>query len=469
LNHSKSDMRTNVGVILAGGGGKRTLLDTPKQFFKVAGKMIIEHTLDVFQKNEKIDEIIIVTNPKFVRETEDIVIKNQYSKVKKILKGGESRHLSSLAAINSMNDEDNVNVIFHDAVRPLISQKILNDVITALDTYQAVDVAVPSADTIIEVDNNIIEGIPDRDKFRKGQTPQAFYLPVIKKAYQIALKDPLFKSTDDCGVLQKYLPEVKIFVVMGDESNMKLTYKEDTYLIEKLFQLRSVVLNINENDLSDKLKDKVIVIYGANSGIGAEIYNLSREYGAKAYPFSRSLGNIDISDQQSVKDSLEKVYNIEKKINFIVNCAAILVKQPIENISYRDLYTSINTNLLGAVLIAKESLRYLKETKGTLIYFTSSSYTRGRAYYSLYSATKSAVVNFVQAIASEWEPFGIKVNCINPERTKTPMRAKNFGYEPDNSLLNPKEVARVTIQALFMDYTGQVIDIKLSPALRKDG
>ncbi len=91
MNHSKSDMRTNVGVILAGGGGKRTLLDTPKQFFKVAGKMIIEHTLDVFQKNEKIDEIIIVTNPKFVRETEDIVIKNQYSKVKKILKGGESK------------------------------------------------------------------------------------------------------------------------------------------------------------------------------------------------------------------------------------------------------------------------------------------------------------------------------------------------------------------------------------------
>ena len=65
-----------------------------------------------------------------------------------------------------------------------------------------------------------------------------------------------------------------------------------------------------------------------------------------------------------------------------------------------------------------------------------------------------------QAIAQEWEPFGIAVNCINPERTKTPMRVKNFGTEPENTLLSAEKVAIATIQSLVSEFTGQVIDVK---------
>ena len=82
------------------------------------------------------------------------------------------------------------------------------------------------------------------------------------------------------------------------------------------------------------------------------------------------------------------------------------------------------------------------------------------AFYSIYSSTKAAIVNFVQAIAQEWEPFGISVNCINPERTKTPMRIHNFGVEPDDTLLPSEKVAEVTVQSLLSDFTGQVIDVK---------
>ena len=92
--------------------------------------------------------------------------------------------------------------------------------------------------------------------------------------------------------------------------------------------------------------------------------------------------------------------------------------------------------------------------------FTSSSYTRGRAFYSIYSSTKAAIVNFVQAVAQEWEPAGIAVNCINPERTKTPMRVQNFGVEPDDTLLRSEDVAAATVRSLLSDYTGQVIDVK---------
>ena len=117
---------------------------------------------------------------------------------------------------------------------------------------------------------------------------------------------------------------------------------------------------------------------------------------------------------------------------------------------------------MGTVNVALEAYPYLKKTHGKLVFFTSSSYTRGRAFYSIYSSTKAAIVNFVQAIAQEWDADGICVNCINPERTKTPMRQRNFGVEPDETLLKAEQVAVATAQTLASDYTGQVIDVRRS-------
>ena len=92
--------------------------------------------------------------------------------------------------------------------------------------------------------------------------------------------------------------------------------------------------------------------------------------------------------------------------------------------------------------------------------FASSSYTRGRANYSIYSSAKSAVVNLAQALAEEWEEDEIRVNVINPERTKTPMREENFGKEPDKTLLMPKVVAEATLHTLLSRCTGQVINVR---------
>ena len=102
----------------------------------------------------------------------------------------------------------------------------------------------------------------------------------------------------------------------------------------------------------------------------------------------------------------------------------------------------------------------MKESKGALLLYTSSSYTRGRALYSLYSSSKAAIVNFVQALSEEWFEHGIRVNCINPERTKTPMRIQNFGNEPENTLLDPKVVATVSVNTLLSRMTGEVVDVK---------
>ena len=274
----------NIAVILAGGVGSRLDSSHPKQFFKVAGKTVIEHTIEVFERNSLIDEIAVVINPAYLTTIEEIVLKNGWRKVRKILKGGAERYHSSMAAIEAYAGCQDVNLIFHDAVRPLITDRIIHDTIQALDTYNAVDVAVPAVDTIISVHGDYIDAIPDRSKLRRGQTPQGFKLETIQEAYKCALLDPDFKSTDDCGVVLKYLPNEKIYVVRGEESNMKLTYKEDSYLLDKLFQLHSFSLQEQE-DAFNKLQDKVLVIFGGSYGIGAEMAAIAKKHGAKVHCF----------------------------------------------------------------------------------------------------------------------------------------------------------------------------------------
>lgn len=451
----------NIAVILSGGKGQRLGNQIPKQFLKLAGKKVIEHTLDVFQNHPLIDEIVVVANPDYIQEMESIIIRNRYTKIKKILNGGFERYQSSMVAINSFENE--VNLIFHDAVRPLVNDRIISDCIAALDKYSAVDVAIRTTDTIIQVDDNsFISGIPDRSYLMNGQTPQAFKLSTIKKAYELALKDPEFKTTDDCGVVYKYLPHIPICVIQGEQFNMKLTYKEDLFLLDKLFQLKSIASQSKRITQKTKvdLIDAVVVVFGGSYGIGSYIVNICKENNAHVYSFSRSENGVDISDIQTVRNSLKEVWNKEGRIDAVVNTAGILDKEPLKNISYENILMSINVNYLGAIIVAKESYYYLKESKGSLLLFTSSSYTRGRQLYSLYSSSKAAIVNFVQALSEEWHEDRIRINCINPERTKTPMRIKNFGFEPDSTLLDPQVVAAASINVLFSSLTGEVVDVK---------
>lgn len=451
-------MKRNIAVILAGGVGERLGMSTPKQFFKVAGKMVVEHTVDVFERNPRIDEIAIVSNPMLISDFENIVLRNKWRKVKKILKGGKERYDSSLSAIRAYQDED-VNLVFHDAVRPLVSQRILNDVIDALEDHRAIDVAIPSADTIIEVDDKgYISSIPDRSKLRRGQTPQAFDRQLIADAYERALKDPQFKTTDDCGVVRKYSDE-PVFVVRGEESNMKLTYREDTYMLDKLFQLK----NTEPQDIShvgDIFRDKVAVVFGGSYGIGKNIVEMLEQSGARVFSYSRSENHIDVGQREDVARALTEANEQAGRIDYVICTAGVLNKEPLTTMDYATIQAAVQTNYLGTVNVALEAHPYLKQTEGKLIFFTSSSYTRGRAFYSIYSSTKAAIVNFVQAVAQEWDGDGIKINCINPERTKTPMRQKNFGIEPDDTLLMPERVAEATLRTLASDCTGQVIDVR---------
>ena len=245
---------------------------------------------------------------------------------------------------------------------------------------------------------------------------------------------------------------------------MKLTYIEDLFLLDKLFQLRSLQSTdtMLSADAITSLKDNVVVVFGGSYGIGGEIMNIANHAQAKFNSFSRSQNGVDVSKYDSVASALATVYEKEGRIDAVINTAGVLYRESLVSMTDQSINDSINVNLLGVINVVRASFEYLKQSKGSLLFYTSSSYTRGRMMYSIYSATKASIVNFMQALAEEWYSFGIKVNAINPERTNTPMRTKNFGNEPISTLLDPKYVAIASINTIFSEFTGEVIDVRRS-------
>lgn len=220
-------------VILASGSGSRTGLNIPKQFYKIKNKTILEYSIDIFENHNCISEIIVVSNPDFIDLTKEIIANNNYKKVKKILTGGSTRQKSSYIGVNSIEDT-NSKVLIHDAVRPFVSNEIINSCISALEKYDAVNVAVESSDTIIEVnENNIIKKVPERKTLRRCQTPQCFSTNLIIKAHEMANNDIDLIATDDCGLILRYnLSDV--YVVPGSENNIKITYYSDLKTAENI-------------------------------------------------------------------------------------------------------------------------------------------------------------------------------------------------------------------------------------------
>jgi 2-C-methyl-D-erythritol 4-phosphate cytidylyltransferase len=450
-----------IGVVLAGGVGTRVGLAIPKQLLKIAGKPIIEHTLAVFEAAADIDDVIVLMTPGYRDDVMAIIEARGFRKVSAVLDGGTTRNESTRRALDALGT-DECNVLFHDAVRPLLTQRIVRECVNALRRFEAVDVAIPSADTIVVVDDDVIVDIPDRARLRRGQTPQGFRLSTIRRAYERAWQDPNFTATDDCSVVLRYLPEVPIHVVEGSEHNMKVTAPVDLFIADKLFQLGSSTVEPlpSPHAYAEQLRGRVAVVFGGSYGIGAEIVSLLEKYGAAVFAFSRSATNTHVENPADVAAALEKAAAETGRIDYVVVTAGVLHTGLLAETDQATIEEMIGVNYLAPVQIARLAAPHLEQTKGQLLLFASSSYTRGRAGYCLYSSSKAAVVNLTQALADEWSSGGARVNCINPERTATPMRTKAFGVEPAEDLLDAREVARTSVDALVSDVTGQVIDVR---------
>ncbi|TIC89219.1 bifunctional cytidylyltransferase/SDR family oxidoreductase [Nocardioides sp. GY 10113] len=456
----------NVAVLLAGGVGSRVGLDIPKQLIKVAGKTLLEHTLVTLHDHPDVHEVVVMMAPGHLDAVRQITRSGAYPKVTGILEGGETRNDTTLRAIEHLHATAGgaeVRILLHDAVRPLVTPRIIGECFAALEEYPAVDVAIPSADTIIEVDGaDTISNIPPRASLRRGQTPQAFRLEVLARAYELAGQDPDFAATDDCSVVLRYLPDEPIIVVRGDDRNMKVTEPIDVFIADKLFQLTGIDLprTRTEEGYREALAGKTVVVFGGSYGIGADIAEVAASYGAHVITFSRSTTNTDVGRRADVAAAAKKALEVTGSVDFVVNTAGVLPRGELSETSEETIYSATEINYLGPIFIAQEFFPHLAATGGSLLLFTSSSYTRGRSGYALYSSAKAATVNLTQALADEWADAGVRVNCINPERTATPMRTRAFGQEAPGTLLDSPTVARTSIDVLVSEQSGHVYDVR---------
>lgn len=227
-------MRT-VAVVLAGGSGVRLGGATPKQLQLLAGRTLLEHCVAAFDTAPGVDEIVVVMPADLIAEARRI-LGGRYRKVSQVIEGGADRPGSTSRAIDLLSrGEEDCNVLFHDAARPLVDQRIIAGCVAGLAACEALGVVVPTADTIVQLTDDVMTAIPPRESLGRCQTPQGFRLSLIRRAYQLAAADQdggAFKATDDCGIVLRYLPDVPVRVVPGSERNMKITYPGDLRIAE---------------------------------------------------------------------------------------------------------------------------------------------------------------------------------------------------------------------------------------------
>lgn len=218
-------------IIAAGGKGTRMGADINKVYLKILGKEILVYTIEAFQKNKNVDEIIIVTGKNDIDRCNELVKKYELSKVVTVVKGGTTRQKSVFNGIMASNGDI---VVIHDGARPLISQGEIDAVINDCREYDAAAVGVSVKDTLKMVDENgFIASTIDRELVCSIRTPQVFKRNIIVDAHQKAIEEN-FEATDDCGLAE--FTGVKIKITTGSNYNIKVTTPEDIIFAEGIWK-----------------------------------------------------------------------------------------------------------------------------------------------------------------------------------------------------------------------------------------
>lgn len=230
-----------VGIVLAAGFGTRFDPNEPKQLVSIAGKPIVCWSIEAFEINDAVSDIVVAVNPQVRDHVERLVDEYGYAKVRSIVNGGAERVDSTLATLDLLSQAgilQQAKVLIHDAVRPFVEQPAITGCVEALDQYSAATVALASTDTMLITedlgDRKVVRSVPDRANMFRAQTPQAFRFSTIIKAYELAADDPDFHPTDDTRVVVEYLPQEPVAIVAGSASNLKVTTKADIPVAEQI-------------------------------------------------------------------------------------------------------------------------------------------------------------------------------------------------------------------------------------------
>jgi 2-C-methyl-D-erythritol 4-phosphate cytidylyltransferase len=209
---------------------------TPKQFLALGGQPLIVHSLRVLQSSPVIDEIILaVPDAEMDYCLTHIVNSQHFTKVKKVVPGGRERQDSVRHALEEVRDTADI-VLVHDAVRPFITERMVEEVVAAARKTGAAIVALPMRDTVKQVGaDRVIERTVDRRSLWLAQTPQAFRLDWLLDAHRKAHAEGVH-ATDDAYLVEWFGHSVS--VVEGSGENIKVTRPEDMVIGEAILASR---------------------------------------------------------------------------------------------------------------------------------------------------------------------------------------------------------------------------------------
>ena len=228
----------NYVILLAGGVGKRMGTDIPKQFLEVNGKPIIVYSIEDFQRNPQIEKIVVVCVKDWIDKTWELVKKYSLTKVEWIIEGGSTGHDSIRNGVFFLKDkvspED--HIIVHDAVRPVLPQKAIDEVIRVSHEKGNASSSIECHPPIVYTEDHE-SGITDVDREHVMLTasPQAFNYALALKCYEQAEAEDYHTSTFTSSLLIHC--HERVYFAKGTSCNIKITRKEDLALFEALLQI----------------------------------------------------------------------------------------------------------------------------------------------------------------------------------------------------------------------------------------
>lgn len=233
----------NYVILLAGGVGKRMQTDIPKQFIEVDNKPIIVYAIENFQRNPQIEKIVVVCVKDWIERLKKIIEKYSLTKVEWIIEGGDTGHDSIRNGVFFLRDKINSDdyIIVHDAVRPVLPQKAIDEVIRVAYENGNASSSVVCHPPIVYTDD-FISGIKDVDREHVMLTasPQAFKYSTALRCYLQAERENMHNFTFTSSLLI-HCGE-RVYFAKGTTCNIKLTTKEDLALFEALLKIPEEML-----------------------------------------------------------------------------------------------------------------------------------------------------------------------------------------------------------------------------------
>lgn len=227
----------NIGMLIAGGTGKRMGQEIPKQFINVLDKPVIIYTLQIFQNHKDIDEIAVVCLDGWQHILEVYAKQFDITKLKYIISGGDNGQASIRNGIFELEKHHAKNdlVIIHDAIRPMLSEEILSNCIEVAKEKGNATTVIPCAEAMLVTEDALAsKEVYDRARLKRTQTPQAFHLGEICDLHREALAKGITNSVASCTLMIEL--GRKVFFCDGSEKNVKLTTVEDIDIFKSLLQ-----------------------------------------------------------------------------------------------------------------------------------------------------------------------------------------------------------------------------------------